>query len=177
MNKVLKEFDNILKKLLETNDNKLLIQLFDYYNNNKDNIRSLYLLNTNNIININEKEFNLSETIIISLESYKKVVTEYCNFIENFFVSNEEINEINIKIIIIGIIKFLNMKDNIIDYIVDIPEHSEFFYKNGLHFYDENLILENCIKRTKNESLYKILVKNLVYYKIKNDTQYDMSID
>ena len=177
MNKILEEFNKILKRLLDTNDNMLLIELFNYYNKNKDEIRSLYLLNKNNIININDKEFNLSETMIISLDSYKKVVTKYCNFIENFFVSNEEINEINIKTIIIDIIQFLNMKENIMDYIIDIPEHSEFFYKNGLHFYNENLILESCIKRTKNESLYKILVKNLVYYKIKNDIQYDISID
>ena len=69
---------------------------------------------------------------------------------------------------IIDIIYYLTMKDNIMEYIVNIPEHNNFFYKNGLHLYNENLILDNCIKRI-NESLYKILVKNLVYYKIKND--------
>jgi len=54
-------------------------------------------------------------------------------------------------------------------YIIDIPEHYNFFYENNLHLYNEILILDNCIKRTINDSLYKILVKNLVYYKIKND--------
>jgi hypothetical protein len=168
INKKMSEFDNILKKIINTNNNLLLHDLFECYNNNKLEIQSTFLANKNNIIYINDTDFNLSEIHINSLDSYKIIVSKYCDFIENFFSSNEEITEKNINNIIIDIIYYLNMKESIINYIINIPEHYNFFYNNGLHLYNENLILDNCIKRT-NEPLYKILVKNLVYYKIKND--------
>ncbi len=161
----MEEFYKIYKKILDTNNNIFLKDLFECYNNNKQEIQLVFLSDKNNIIKI---KFHLSKINIISLDSYKKVVTKYCEFIDNFFISNEEINERNIKNTIIEIITFLIMKDNIMKYIVNIPEHHEFFYKNGLHFYNENLILESCEKRM-NENLYKILVKNLIYYKIKID--------
>ena len=150
-------------KILETNNN--IKDLYECYNKNKQEIQTVFLLDKNNIINI---EFNLLETNIVSLTLYKKVVNKYCNFIDNFFESNKKINENNIKNTIIEIITFLIMKENIMKYIINIPEHYEFFYKNGLHLYDENLILTHCWKRT-NKNLYKILVKNLVHYKIKID--------
>jgi hypothetical protein len=166
MSKKLQIFNNILKNILLTNNYLLFTDLYDYYNNNKLEIQPLILSNKNNIINIDDDKFNLFK--INSLESYKIVVTKYCNFIDFFFLSNEEINEKNINSIIIDIINYLNMRENIINYIINIPEHSNFFYTNNLHLYNEFLILDNCIKRT-NKSLYKILIKNLVYYKIKND--------
>lgn len=167
MNKKIKKFNNILNNILLTNNNILLKDLYEYYNEHKLEIQPLILLNKKNIIEIDENKFDLLE--INSLEFYKISVTKYCNFIEIFFSSNEEINETNINIIIIDIINYLKLRDNIMKYIIDIPEHYNFFYENNLHLYNEILILDNCIKRTINDSLYKILVKNLVYYKIKND--------
>ena len=172
MIKKIDEFNNILKKILETNNYLLFKDLYECYNNNKDEIQQIFLANRNNIINIDDKQFNLAETFIISLDSYKNIVCKYCDFINIFFSSNEEINEINIKKTIINIINYLSMKDNIMNYIINIPEHADFFYKNGLHLYNEKLILDSCEKRT-NDILYKILVKNLVYYKIKNDITFN----
>jgi uncharacterized protein YdiU (UPF0061 family) len=194
MNKKFEEFNNILKKLYKNGNQKVLADLYNYYNSYKSYIHNDFLKDKNNILNIDDNEFNLSKLVIKSLESYKEIVVKYCNFIETlsfstrekdkitleksfsnetFIPLNEEITENNMKKTIIDIICFLHMKDNIIDYITDIPEHNDFFFKSGLFLYDEKLILELYEKRI-NESLYKILVKNLVYYKIKYDLTYDL---
>ena len=164
----MEEFNYILEQILNNeNDNELLIkELFDNYYNNKLKIKFDFLANKNNIIEIDDNELNLYKTFIISDKMYKEIVNEYCNFIEIFFSSNEKINEKNIKKNIIDIIYYLTIKNNIINYIINIPEHNDFFYKNGLYLYDENLILNSCKKRTS-KHIYKILIKNLVYYKIK----------
>jgi hypothetical protein len=175
MNKKFEEFNNILKNLYKSGNQNSIIDLYKYYNENKIYIQNDFIKDKNNILNIDDNEFNLSELVIVSLDSYKDVVLKYCDFIETFIVSNEEITENNIKKTIIDIICFLHMKDNIIEYIIIIPEHNQFFYNSGLFLYDEKLILELCEKRI-NENLYKILVKNLVYYKIKYDLTYNLSV-
>lgn len=168
---VIDNFNDILNNLLVHNNQGLIINLFEYYYKNKNEIQTVFLNNKTNIINIDQNEFNLLETLIICIKSYKDVVTKFYDFIENFFCSTEEINENNIKKYIIDIIYYLECKDNIKTYIKNIPEHNSFFYKNNLHVYDEKLILENCEKRMDLQ-LYKKLVINLVYYKIKNDIIY-----
>jgi hypothetical protein len=175
MNKKLVEFNNILKKLYKSGNQIVLAELYNHYYNNKNYIQSEFLNDKNNIINIDDDEFNLTSVNIVSLETYKEIVVKYCNFIEknlsNELEKDQQINENNMKKTIKDIICFLHMKDNIIEYIINIPEHNDFFYKSGLFLYDEKLILEICEKRIS-ESLYKILVKNLVYYKIKYDLSY-----